>query len=60
MGVAGNTAGNNESPEAFKKLLLLTGIIRVLLLPNYEDWASHRISPNPGSRSFIRKLTFKN
>jgi len=52
--------GIKESPEAFKKPLLLTGIIKDLLLPNYEDWASHRISPKPGSRSFIRKLTFQN
>jgi hypothetical protein len=56
----GNTPGSNVSPDAFKKLLLLTGIIKDLLLPNYEDWLSHSISTKPGSRSFIRKLTFKN
>jgi hypothetical protein len=58
--LAGKTAGNKESPETFKKFLLLTDIVRDLLLANYEDWASHSISPNPGTRSFIRKLTFQN
>jgi hypothetical protein len=52
--------GNNVRPMTFKKLLLLTDMVRDLLLPNYEDWAMNSISRKPRSRSFIRKLTFQN
>jgi len=59
-GSGGMSPGNNVRPDAFKKLLLLTDMVKGLLLPNYEDKAMNSISCEPTSRSFIRKLTLQN
>ena len=59
-GIIDKSPGTTVRPDAYKKLLLLTDMIRGLFLPKYEDWVMHGISRKPITRNFISKLTLQN